>query len=188
MTKNAAVAKDFDVIERYRDRVILSLSITAPQTNSRLTGIIEPYASPLEDRVAVLREAHRRGLRTYGMLCPLLPGIADAPEHIDELVQIATDCSAEEIFVEAVNPRGPGLKLTEQALRSRGCHEEAHAVDDIRNRVSWSRYVARLIGNVQQSVRKHSNIEKLRFLLYPNSMTPQALAVIRRDDAGVISL
>lgn len=188
LTKNASLANDFDIIERYRDRVTVGLSITAPPKHSRLTGIIEPYASPIEDRIAVLREAHRRGLRTYGMLCPLLPAIADAPEHIDELVKIATDCDAEEIFVEAVNPRGPGLKLTEQALMAKGCHKEAHAIDDIRNRTNWSLYVRQLIQNVQQSVRQHSNIEKLRFLLYPKSMTSEDVSIIRQYDAGVIWL
>jgi len=188
LTKNAAVAKDFDVIERHRDRVAVGLSITAPPVNSELIGVIEPGASLIEDRLAVIREAHQRGLRTYGMFCPLLPGIADEPEHIDELVQTAVNCGAEEIFVEAVNPRGPGLKLTEQVLRASGHYNEAQSIAEIRNRVNWSHYVRNLIRNTQRSMLKYSDIAKLRFLLYPRMLASEDIRIIESDDQGVVWL
>ena len=43
-----------------------------------------------------LQEAHQRGLRTFGMLCPLLPGIADTPEQIGELVAFLEGCGVDE--------------------------------------------------------------------------------------------
>ena len=61
------------------------------------------------------------------MLCPILPAIADGPEQIDQLVSFACDCGAEEIFAEAVNPRGRGLILTQKALAEHGYHEQAQA-------------------------------------------------------------
>ena len=85
LTKNAAVANDYDLIEKHRDRVSVGLSITGLPDQEKVLSAIEPYASPIGDRIAALREAHARGLRTYGMLCPILPGIADNPEQIDEL-------------------------------------------------------------------------------------------------------
>ena len=39
----------------------------------------------------------------------MLPGIADAPDDIDELVRLAVEYGAEELFTEPVNPRGSGL-------------------------------------------------------------------------------
>ena len=56
------------------------------------------------------------------MLCPLLPGIADAPEQIDELVRFVADCGAEEVFSEAVNARGNSLTLTEQKAPGQRLH------------------------------------------------------------------
>jgi DNA repair photolyase len=53
--------------------------------------LAEPYASPISERLTVLKKAHKLGLRTYGMLCPLLPGIADLPEQIDDLVRFVKD-------------------------------------------------------------------------------------------------
>ena len=137
LTKNAAVARDFDLIERYRDRVTVGLSITATEDKAQIISAIEPHASPLRERMAAIRQAHDRGLRTYAMLCPLLPGIADAPDRIDELVRFAVECGAEEVFVEAVNARGPGLRLTQEALAARDYDAEAAAIAKIRSQQGW---------------------------------------------------
>ena len=188
LTKNAAVTKDFDIIEEHKDRVLVGLSLTAPPDRNDVISVIEPNASPIQERIKVLQQAHALGIRTYGMPCPILPGIADSPGAIDGLVNIAVECGAEEIFAEAVNPRGRGLILTQKALESNGLCKEAASIDSVRNRSNWSRYVAGLIRNVQQSVRKLSDINKLKFLLYPNGLTPEDLAQIKQDDAGLIWL
>ena len=150
--------------------------------------IIEPNASSIHERMLALAEASARGLRTYAMFCPLLPGIADSPEQIDQLVQFATDRQVEEIFVEPVNPRGSGLRDCQKALELWGYAKEAEAIRRIRNRANWSKYALNLLRNAQRSVRKYSDVNKLRFLLYPSRLLPEDLLVIRADDAGVVWL
>jgi DNA repair photolyase len=120
LTKNAAVKEDFELIAKYQSRVLVSLSLTAPPDKTEIIRVVEPFASPIPERMAVLQEAHRMGLRTYGMFCPLLPGIADDAGAIEHLTASAMRCGAEEIFVEPVNARGPGLKATERALSEAG--------------------------------------------------------------------
>ena len=188
LTKNAAVRKDFDVIERYKDRVLLGLSITAPPDKNDVISVIEPNASSIKERIEVMMEAAHRGFRTYAMFCPVLPGIADSLEQIENLAELAVGFKAEEIFAEAVNPRGRGLILTQQALKSVGFHFEAAHIESIRSKENWSWYVTRLIKNIQHSVRKLHDIKKLRFLLYPGRLEKQDLARIKQDDEGVIWL
>ena len=188
LTKNAAVREDFDVIERYRDRVLVGLSLTATPDHARATAALEPNASSIEDRMLAMTEAAARGFRTYGMLCPLLPGVADTPEQIDQLVQFAVDCRSEEIFVEAVNPRGPGLRLCQEALEKAGLPVEAAAIARVRKQKHWSQYVLDLIANVQRAMRQHSDTSKLRFLLYPSRLLLEHVEAIKKDDAGVIWL
>jgi DNA repair photolyase len=123
------------------------------------------------------------------MFCPLLPGIADNADDIDELMCLARDIGAEEIFVEAVNTRGRGLILTQEALREAGHVIEASAIGMIRKRDGWSAYVRRLVERVQRSVRhRYNNTERLRFLLYPGALLPEDLAGIQNDDGGVVWL
>jgi len=188
LTKNAAVANDFDFIRKHRDRVLVGLSLTGTPDKEAVLSVVEPNASPISERLAALKKAHRLGLRTYGMLCPLLPGIADAPEQIDRLVRFVADCGAEEVFAEAVNPRGNGLKVTEEALRAAGFAAEAGAVGAIRKTAKWSPYVTGLIANLQKSMRRHMTTAKLRFLLYPSNLAEKDEARIRTADAGVVWL
>jgi len=188
LTKNMSVIDDFDLIEKYRDRVLVGLSITAPPDKDDVINILEPNVSPIHDRMLALVEAAARGFRTYAMFCPLMPGIANSPEQIDRLIRFAADCKVEEIFVEPVNPRGPGLKDCQQALELWGYSKEAEAIGNIRTKTGWSNYTRNLITNVQSSIRKHSDIQKLRFLLYPSRLLPADLTAIKKDDEGVIWL
>lgn len=188
LTKNAIVAKDFDVIERHSDRILFGMSITSTPDKANQTAIIEPNASSISERTSVMKKAHKCGVRTYAMLCPLLPGIADSPDQIEQLVKSAAEYGAQEIFAEPVNTRGPGLKVTQEALAKNGYKDEADAIKNIRNQKGWSQYTTQLISNVQRSVRKLSDISRLRFLLYPSRLTEKDAARIRRDDAGIVWL
>jgi DNA repair photolyase len=188
LTKNAAVENDFDLICKYRDRVLLGMSITGTPDKSNLISATEPYASPISERLRVMLKARTDGIRTYAMFCPLLPGIANGPDQIDELVSQAVEFGAEEIFAEAVNPRGRGLILTQEALAQKGFNTEAAVIESIRNKTRWSRYVADLIKTLQQSIREYYDIEKFRFLLYPAGLETNDLRRIKQDDDGVVWL
>lgn len=188
LTKNAAVAGDFDLIERYKDRVLVGLSLTGTPDKDGVLRVVEPHASPIPERMAALEKAHKLGLRTYGMLCPLLPGIANAPEQIDDLVRFVKGCGAEEVFSEAVNARGNSLTLTEQVLRENGFLAEAEAVTAIRKRTAWSSYATNLVQNVQAAMRKYMTTEALRILFYPSGLTEQDRRTIQQGEAGVVWL
>jgi len=188
LTKNAAVAQDFDLLKKHEDRVLLGISLTGTAAKAPVLSAIEPNASPISDRIAALKQAHSMGLRTYGMLCPLPPGISDDPAQIEELVRVVKECGAEEVFAEAVNPRGNGLKKTEEALRTAGFVAEAKAIARVRTRSSWSPYVVRLIGNIQSAMQKHMSIRQLRFLLYPSGLRCEDNTRIRQRNDGIVWL
>jgi len=188
LTKNAAVVQDFDLIARHRDRVLVGVSLTGTPDKGKLLQAIEPNASPISERMTALREATRLGLRTYAMLCPLLPGIADGRPEIRELIQFAKDCRVEEVFAEPVNPRGKGLSFTEEVLREAGHLVEAERLAHIRCKANWSAYVVRLVADVQQVVRQHRIADRFRFLLYGSDLTLPDQARIQQDDQGVIWL
>ena len=73
LTKNAAVVQDFDLIKKHKDRVLVGLSRTGTSDKDGVLAVVEPHASPVSERMAALKTAHKMGLRTYGMLCTRLP-------------------------------------------------------------------------------------------------------------------
>ena len=150
--------------------------------------VLEENASPIKERKKLLKKAHRMGFRTYMMLCPLLPSIADNPKQIDDYIKFAESIGAEEIFSEAVNARGRGLILTQEALEKHGYHKEAEAIKVVRKRAGWSQYTYDLIRNLQSSVKKHSDVSKLKFLLYPNNLEQKHLNSLKRNKSGIVWL
>lgn len=188
LTKNAEVEQDFDLIKKYKDRVRVGISITATPDKSEIMQVLEENASPIKERMRVLRKAHKMGFRTYMMLCPLLPGIADSPKQIDKYIIFAESIGAEEIFSEAVNARGKGLILTQEALEKSGYVEEAEAVKAVRKKDAWSQYTYDLIRNIQDSVKEHSDIKKLKFLLYPKNLHQVHLNKLKSNSRGIVWL
>lgn len=188
LTKNAEVEQDFDLIKKYKDRVRVGISITATPDKSEIMQVLEENASPIKERMRVLRKAHKMGLRTYMMLCPLLPSIADSPKQIDKYIKFTESIGAEEIFSEAVNARGKGLILTQEALEKSGYIEEAEAVKAIRKQKAWSQYTYNLIRNIQSSVKEHSDIKKLKFLLYPKNLQQVHLNKLKKNSRGIVWL
>ena len=185
LTKNHEVEDDFDLIKQYKDRVQVGLSLTATRTKSKIMEAVEPNASSNIERMRVLKKAHKIGLRTYGMLCPLLPSIADSPGDINKLVRFCESIGCEEIFSEALNSRAKGLEYTQNALADNGYLSEANAIESITKKPGWSKYAFELIKNVQCSMREHSDIRKLRFLLYPKGLVDGHLKQIKKDRAGI---
>ncbi len=188
LTKNAAVVQDFDLIERFRNRVQVGLSITATPDRADVTQVLEPNASSIDERLDALREAHERGLRTYAMYCPLLPGICDEPSQIDELMQLAVAYGAEEVFVEPINGRGTNVNDAIGALRQAGFETESAALAKVRTKAGWSRYAQQLAQTTQASVRANFDIRDLRFLLYRSYLNAANERLLRRDDAGIVWL
>jgi DNA repair photolyase len=186
LTKNAAVVRDFDVCQQYRDRVRVGISLTATPEKEHLIKLIEPNASLIGERMEAMRTAHGLGLRTYAMLCPLLPGISDSPQDISALVDFARQIGAEEIFVEALNGRGNSVGETARVLQAAGHIDAANATQSILFRKGWSKYAADLTLTTQAAVQQvYGELSKLRVLLYGNCLTAEDRARIQQSAEGV---
>ena len=185
LTKNAAVLRDFDLIERHRDRVLIGISMTATESKSNLAAVIEPNTSTIPQRMHALREAHRRGLRVYGMLCPLIPGVASSRTDLEELIDFSLECGAEEIFAEPINGRGPGLKRTAEKLSAAGFSTAAEGVNRVRSQEEWSHYTVGLLKDIRQVLAARQAADKLRFLLYPSRLTSADREWVQRNMLGV---
>ena len=170
LTKNVAVIKEFDLIAEYRDRVWLSLSITAPPAKEKLVQILEPNASPISERLDVLKAAHKKGIRVYGMLCPCLPGIADDEKNLMAMIKPILKCGAKEVWLEPVNARGNGLKVCEERLKEAGEIKLAESINVIRNKKTWSAYARRLCETAVAVAKELGIIDGLRILMYPKGL------------------
>jgi DNA repair photolyase len=84
-TKSARVRRDLDVIRRIPD---VEVGFTVATDDETIAGMFEPRASPVGERVEVLREFKAAGVSTFAFAGPLLPG---NPERLAALLTGAVD-------------------------------------------------------------------------------------------------
>ncbi|MGB7294914.1 MAG: radical SAM protein [Candidatus Aminicenantales bacterium] len=84
-TKSARVRRDLDVIRRLPD---VQVGFTITTDNETVAGMFERRASPVAERIEVLREFKAAGIRTFAFAGPLLPG---NPERLAALLAGAAD-------------------------------------------------------------------------------------------------
>jgi DNA repair photolyase len=84
-TKSVRVRRDLDVIRRIAD---VEIGFTIATEDGTIARMFEPGASPVEERIEVLREFKAAGVPTYAFAGPLLPG---NPERLASLLSGAVD-------------------------------------------------------------------------------------------------
>jgi DNA repair photolyase len=188
LTKNAALSDDLEAFLPYRDRIMVGLSIGIPPSREDVAKIIEPHASPIHERLEVLAKAHKLGFRTYGMLCPCLPGIADTKDTLKELFDAVLACGVEDIWLEPINDRRGSIKLCAEALATAGMKNEAATVVATTESEAWSTYVLGLIQTAQRVARKRRVLDRLHVLLYPKRLAPSDRAQLEAHAEGIIWL
>ncbi|OGO44930.1 MAG: hypothetical protein A2Z05_02050 [Chloroflexi bacterium RBG_16_60_22] len=111
LTKNALAERDFDLLTSSKDKVEFGVTITT--LDESLRQLVEPQSSPSVERLRVLQEAGRLGIRTYAFLGPLMPGLSDSDENVAQLLEAVKDAGIDYCYVDRLNPRfgvWPSLK------------------------------------------------------------------------------
>ena len=188
LTKNTAVARDFDLVEKHRDRVLVGLSLTGTADKDKVLAVVEPNASPVSERMQVLREAQRPRASHVWHVVPVAARHCRCPGANRRTGGLPRSVRRRRSICRGGQSAGPGLKATEDALRESGFLAEADSLARIRHAENWSVYVADLIHNLQVALRTHNIIDKLRFLLYPTKLLPTDRTRIEADSAGVVWL
>lgn len=81
LTKSALVKRDFDLLKKLN----VELGMTINTLDEKAARILEPFASPPKLRIETLKEAKRQGIKVYGFISPVFPGITNLEELFKEL-------------------------------------------------------------------------------------------------------
>lgn len=81
LTKSALVRRDFDLLKKLK--VELGCSINT--LDKKAARIIEPLASDPEKRIETLKLAQKQGIKVFGFISPVMPGITDLEDLFREL-------------------------------------------------------------------------------------------------------
>jgi len=101
LTKSSLVRRDFDLLKKLN----IDLGMTVNTFNKKASRIIEPYASPPDERVRVLEEAGRLGIKVHGFISPVLP-FTNLEELFKKLVQMDKELQ-QKVVTRKVKPAPP---------------------------------------------------------------------------------
>ena len=102
LTKSSLVLRDLDLITKFSNREV-GFTITTIVDESRKK--VEPYSSPVEERIAALEEFHEKGVSTYVFLGPILPYITDKNDNLQNIVMNFAKAKVDHVMVDRLNMR-----------------------------------------------------------------------------------
>jgi DNA repair photolyase len=109
LTKSPLLLRDVALLRQIAQRTQISACLSVPTLDERAWRATEPHTPHPRARLEAVAELNRAGIPTGVLIAPLMPGINDAPEQVDPLLQAAEDAGATSIGTVALHLRS-GVK------------------------------------------------------------------------------
>jgi DNA repair photolyase len=94
VTKSTLIARDIDLLTEIARRNTLTVHLTITTPNAELARLLEPRAPRPDLRFQTVKRLRDAGIRTGILCCPLLPGITDTQEALNEMARRAAAVNA----------------------------------------------------------------------------------------------
>lgn len=104
-TKSSLVLRDLEIIKKFSDR---DVGFTITTIDDRARRGYEPFASPVEERLAALKEIAKNGIDTWVFIGPIMPYITDKGDDLKTLIRELSRANVKEVIVDKLRMK-PGL-------------------------------------------------------------------------------
>src|SRR5918992_5065562 len=86
LTKSTMIVRDLDVFHRLAQRADVTVSMSVGTLDEGVRRVVEPGTPPGRRRLQILARFAEAGIRTSVLVAPILPGLTDDDEHLEEVV------------------------------------------------------------------------------------------------------
>jgi DNA repair photolyase len=118
LTKSPLLLRDLDLMLEIAERASFSACLSIPTLDEKAWRATEPHTPSPRARLEAVAELNRAGIPTGILIAPLMPGINDAPEQVERLLQMAHDAGATSIGGVALHLRGEVRKVFMDWMRA----------------------------------------------------------------------
>jgi DNA repair photolyase len=139
LTKSPLLLRDLPLMLQIAEVTDISASLSVPTLDEKAWRATEPHTPHPRARLEAVAELNRAGIPTGVLVAPLMPGVNDAPEQLEPLLQMAHEAGAVGIGGIALHLRGevkglwmdwlrdhrPDLVQRYQKLYARGAYAPA---------------------------------------------------------------
>jgi DNA repair photolyase len=106
LTKSPLALRDIEIFARMAERVPVSVNLSVPTLDEEAWRATEPHTPSPRSRLEAVAELRRRGIDSGVLIAPLMPGINDAPEQVQPIVDLAREAGATFLGGVALHLRG----------------------------------------------------------------------------------
>jgi len=117
ITKNVLVRRDFEVLEKMKEKVSLTMTITTTQDS--LARTLEGGASLPRFRLKALRDAADRGISIGVMCAPLIPYVTASEENLTKLFRDLSSLELDYVLLDRFNPYAESRRRLLGSLKTR---------------------------------------------------------------------
>ena len=87
LTKSTMILRDLDVYRRLAEVADVTVSMSVGTLDESVRRVVEPGTPPGRRRLDILARFADAGVRTGVLVAPVLPGLTDDDEHLEEVVE-----------------------------------------------------------------------------------------------------
>jgi DNA repair photolyase len=109
ITRGPMIVRDLDVLTRAAKRATVHITFSIPTLDEEIWRKTEPGTAPPRQRLRAIRELVDAGIDVGVGMAPILPGLSDRPDLLEDVVRAARDAGATGIWTNLLNLR-PGTK------------------------------------------------------------------------------
>jgi DNA repair photolyase len=106
LTKSPLLLRDLPLMLQIAERASFSACLSIPTLDEKAWRATEPHTPNPRARLEAVAELNRAGIATGVLIAPLMPGINDAPEQVEPLLEAASAAGATSIGGVALHLRG----------------------------------------------------------------------------------
>jgi DNA repair photolyase len=109
LTKSPLVLRDLDALVELAEVADVSVNFSVPTLDEKIWRETEPHTPHPRKRLEAVARFNEAGIPSGVLIAPLMPGINDSPELVEEIVSIAEEAGATFVNGIALHLR-PGVK------------------------------------------------------------------------------
>jgi DNA repair photolyase len=106
LTKSPLLLRDLPLMKEIAEVAPISANLSVPTLDEKAWRATEPHTPNPRARLEAVAELNRSGIPTGVLIAPLMPGINDSPEQVEEILELATEAGAVSIGGIALHLRG----------------------------------------------------------------------------------